>query len=121
MLAAILRASSLLSSFAADRGGGLSSKKMWASACPFASHTTNAAARSSTDQGGGKRRVDMSSQIRLYWTVPLVVTRHARRMKTIAQFRMYAEECRKLAASARVEDKQTLDVIAHDLLRYGTH
>jgi hypothetical protein len=43
-------------------------------------------------------------------------------MKTIAQFRIYAEEYRKLAANAaRVEDKQTLDIIAHDLLRYGTH
>jgi hypothetical protein len=53
------------------------------------------------------------SQVRLCRIVPSVVARDARRMKTVAEYRMYAEECRKLAArTARAEDKQALEVIA---------
>ena len=34
-------------------------------------------------------------------------------MKTVAEYRLYAEECRRLAAStARPEDKQALETIA---------
>jgi hypothetical protein len=34
-------------------------------------------------------------------------------MKTVAEYRMYAEECRKLAAKTdRPEDKQALETIA---------
>jgi hypothetical protein len=43
----------------------------------------------------------------------VVVTRDARLMKTVAEYRMYAEECRKLAAKTeRPEDKQALETIA---------
>jgi hypothetical protein len=43
----------------------------------------------------------------------IVVTRDARLMKTVAEYRMYAEECRKLAAKGqRPNDKQALETIA---------
>ncbi len=44
---------------------------------------------------------------------PSIIARNACHMKTVAEYRMYAEECRKLAArTARSEDKQALEVIA---------
>jgi hypothetical protein len=33
-------------------------------------------------------------------------------MKTVAEYRLYAEECRKLAAKMTPNDKQSLEVIA---------
>jgi hypothetical protein len=59
MLTAMRRASSLVSSFAADLRPGSSSKQTYASACPLWSRTTKQAGCSSTDQGGGRRRAGL--------------------------------------------------------------
>jgi hypothetical protein len=41
-------------------------------------------------------------------------------MKTVAEYRLYAEECRKLAAkTTRPEDKQALETIARAWERVG--
>ena len=62
----------------------------------------------------GQRTPTAVSQIRPCWIAPAAFRAEAgRRMKTVAEYRQYAEECRRLAPKVpQPEDKKALEAIA---------